>query len=225
MVVEEVMTSNVVTVTPDTPLKDVAELLVEKDISGLPVVDEEGKVLGVVSETDILYKERGEAPDKRSLIGHLLHWGEKTSDPKIDARTAGEAMTSPPIVVAPATSVARAAAMMADAGVHRLVVVDDAEARGAGSNGKLRGIVSRSDFVRAFARSDAQVKQEIDELIDRQIWVPAGVTTSVHRGEVTVAGTVELESTAESLVSMLRRIPGVVSVDSQLTWTREPGNI
>src|SRR5215471_14206951 len=98
MRIEHVMTTEVLTVDPDTSLKDVAELLTERRVSGLPVVDGEGKVVGVVSEADILFKEVGDKKGPQGVIAWLLEPGGPA---KLEARTAGEAMTSPARTIEP----------------------------------------------------------------------------------------------------------------------------
>ena len=100
MKVEDLMTQDVVTVTAGAPLKEVAAMLVERDISGVPVVDETGNVLGVVSESDILYKERERGSGRGGLLRHLRR-GNRELETKLAARTAGEAMTSPAAAVWP----------------------------------------------------------------------------------------------------------------------------
>jgi CBS-domain-containing membrane protein len=94
MLVRDVMTENVFTVTPDTSLKLVATRMLEYGVSGMPVVDEGDQVIGVVSETDVLYKERT-APDRKGVVDWLVHYGEDPPLAKLDARTAGDAMTTP----------------------------------------------------------------------------------------------------------------------------------
>jgi CBS domain-containing protein len=143
MKVSDVMTENVFTVTRDTPLRLVAQRMLEYGVSGMPVV-EDGRVLGVVSETDILYKERS-LPERESLADWLEHYPADPPRAKLDARTAGEAMTTPAVVVAPGRSIADAAALMLDLDIDRLPVV---------SGGLLAGIVTRTDIVRAFAGED-----------------------------------------------------------------------
>jgi CBS domain-containing protein len=146
MKVSVVMTENVFTVTPHTPLKVVATRMLEYGISGMPVVDD-GRVVGVVSETDILFKQRT-APPREGLVDWLAHYAEDPPRAKLDARTAGEAMTTPAVTIAPSRSVSDAAALMLDLGIDRLPVV---------SSGLLAGIVTRADLVRAFSRSDHDV--------------------------------------------------------------------
>ena len=148
MRVENVMTADVATVTPSTSLKDVATLLVERDISGVPVVDDAGELLGVVSERDLLAKQRSDVGRADGLLGWFL--GEDVDAEKHWARTAGEAMTQPAITIEKWRSTAAAAGLMAEYGLKRLPVVH---------KGELVGIVTRSDLVRAFARSDAEIER------------------------------------------------------------------
>jgi CBS-domain-containing membrane protein len=98
MKVEQLMTRDPLTVTPDTTLKDVAAILSSQGISGLPVVDGDRRVVGVVSEADILRKEQGLGGGHGSVFGWL---DRGAPDPKLEARTAGEAMTSPPLTIEP----------------------------------------------------------------------------------------------------------------------------
>jgi CBS domain-containing protein len=149
MKVSDLMTENVFTVAPDTPLTVVANRMLEYGVSGLPVVDE-GRVVGVVSETDILHKERA-TPDRDGLVDWIAHYPDDPPRAKLEAQTAGQAMTTPAVTVAPERSVADAAALMLDLGIDRLPVV---------SGGLLAGILTRADIVRAFARGHVRVGVE-----------------------------------------------------------------
>ena len=100
MRVEDLMTRTVKTVAPGASLKQVAGLLVENGISGLPVCDAERHVLGVVSEADILVKERGPEPRRSGFLTSLAFGLRSDDDPKVAARTAREAMTQPAITIA-----------------------------------------------------------------------------------------------------------------------------
>jgi CBS domain-containing protein len=201
------MTTDVASVSPRTPLKDVGRLLIERRISGVPVVDEGGAVLGVVSEEDFLFKEQG-TQRKRPFDG-LLDPGVALDRLKHDARDAGEAMTTPAVTVGSAAPVAEAARTMIVRGVKRLPVVD---------GGKLVGILSRSDLVRAFARTDEEIEREIrEDVLVRTHWIsPANVAVFVRDGKVTLHGEVETPALAESLRYFVERVPGVVSVEAQL---------
>jgi CBS domain-containing protein len=215
MKVEELMTRGVVTATAGTSLKEVARLLVERGVSGLPVVDDAGRVVGVVSEGDIVARERGAGRERFDLLAWLTERDAHAVARKLDAHTAGEAMSAPPITIAKGEPAAKAAAYVIDRGVNRLPVVDD--------DGSLVGIVSRADLVRAFARDDAELAREIrEEVLLRALSIPSGtVEVEVEDGEVTLSGRVETEGLAELAASLTRRVLGVVGVVSRLVWERE----
>jgi CBS domain-containing protein len=210
MRVKDVMTKDVVTVRPWTPLKEVARLMVERRVSGLPVVDEDGSVIGVVSEGDILVKERGQIGE-RSLFDHLLEV-DGTEGVKHDAQDAANAMTTPAVTIRPDRAVSEAAALMLDRCVNRLPVVD--------RHGALLGIVTRADLVRAFVREDDAIEREIrEDVILRTLWnVPERFTVGVDSGEVTIEGEVADKESAELLVRFVERVPGVVGIRSRVTW-------
>jgi len=205
MRVDEIMTRDVVSVLPEMSLKDVARALATRGISGLPVCDRDGVVLGVVTEADILRKEEGIDPD----LGRLT-WVASRLDgelAKVAAHTAADAMTSPALTVRPGLSTADAARIMVDQRINRIPVVAD---------GKLVGIVSRADLVRAFARSDGEIEREIreDVLLRVMLLNPAGFAVSVHDGAVSLSGQVASRDDAQMLVRCVRRVPGVVDVRS-----------
>jgi CBS domain-containing protein len=210
MKVQDAMTTDVATIGPEALLKDAATELVRRRISGMPVVDADGKVLGVLSETDILAKEGDEQPH-----GGLLRWLVNPADPWLKARfeavTVADAMSAPARTIAPNRPVAEAASFMLDEEVNRLPVVD--------SEGTLVGVVSRGDLVRAFARTDAEIRAEIEEdVIHEVMWLsPGAVDVTVTDGVVTLAGEVASESDAVLLPTFARRVPGVVDVSSTLT--------
>jgi len=206
--VAQLMTTNLLTVGPASPLKEVAQLLVEHRISGVPVV-ENGRLLGIVSEADIVAKERGPAR-KRGRLAQWLARGVKRADQdRLTARTAGEAMTAPAITIESWRSAADAAALLLDRDVERLPVLKE---------GNLVGIVTRADLVRAFSRSDEEIELDIrEDVILHTFWVPPGeVEIEVRDGEVTLRGTVESELGVELLPEAIQRVPGVVAVHSEL---------
>lgn len=210
MRVENVMTRDVVSVGPATPLKEVACLLLERGISGVPVCDARGHVIGVVSEGDIVAKEEGVGISPRGAIDWLCADAEATA--KSIARTAGEAMTAPAVTICPGQPVSDAARLMAEQHVNRLpVVLAD----------RLVGIVTRSDLVAAFVRSDEEIGREIaEDVLVHTLWIdPEPVDVLVEQGEVTLAGEVATRSEAELVGAYVSRVPGVVAVDvSQLGW-------
>jgi CBS domain-containing protein len=208
MRVADVMTTEVFTVTPETSLKEVAELLTALGISGAPVVDEEQHVVGVVSEADILAKERRRpSPD---ALHRIMHRPVPPSA-KQTARTAGEAMTAPAVTVTGSRRLDVAAALMLDRQVNRLPVVDE--------HGTLVGIVTRADLVRAFVHTDEEILREIrEEVLLRELWLrPEDFDLRVERGEVTVSGHLPNEDERELLIRRITLVPGVVSVEVEET--------
>ena len=212
VLVRDVMTEKVFSVTSDTPLKVVATRMLEYGVTGMPVVDEEEVVVGVISETDILFKERS-APDRKGVVDWLMHYAEDPPLAKLDARTVGDAMSTPAVTIPSGRSIEEAATRMLDLRIDRLPVVD---------SGHLVGIVTRTDLVRAFTRSDAVIEQEIrEEGILKRFWIgPTTVMVTVDQGNVMLDGRVDTEELAEALVAFARRTPGVVSVESNLTWPK-----
>lgn len=210
MRVDQLMTRSVKTVAPGAPLKEVAAILVENRISGLPVCDAGGRVLGVVSEADILLKERG-VEGGHSRLARLLSPPDPDDVAKAEAVTAGDAMTSPAITIGPFRWTHEAARLMLEHGINRLPVV---------KGEKLVGIVTRADLVRAFHRPDHALEQEIRrDLLDETLWVsPGSVDVEVAAGAVTLHGQVEGRSDAQLIERLVGRVPGVVSVTSELTW-------
>ena len=206
--VAKLMTPSPLTVSPDTSLKDVAQLLSEHGISGVPVV-EHGTVVGVVSETDIVAKERG----PRVEHGRLARWFGRSPKPaelaRIEARTAGGAMTSPAITIESWQTVSEAVAIMLDRDIERLPVLKE---------GNLVGIITRADLVGAFSRSDSEIERDIrEEVLLRSFWIPDGdIEVVVRNGEVALTGTVESALLTELLPEAIRRVPGVVGVQAKL---------
>ena len=210
MKVQDVMTTDVATTTPDALLKDAAVELVRRRISGMPVVDADRRVLGVLSETDILAKE-GEEHKGSGFLQWLVDPGDPWVRARFDAVTVDDAMSAPARTIAPDRHVAEAATIMLDEDVNRLPVVD--------ADGTLVGLVSRGDLVRVFARSDEEILQEIEEDVIRKVmWLsPSSVDVAVTNGIVTLAGEVASEADAELLPTFARKVPGVVEVRSSLT--------
>jgi CBS domain-containing protein len=210
MKIAEIMHRDVLTVTPETSLKDVAALLVRHRISGVPVVGPDGRVVGVVSEADIVLKEQGFEVELGSFLGRLLDDAYGDND-RFDARTAGDAMTSPAVTASPTQSVYEAARLMATKKVNRLPVVQGS---------RLVGIVTRADIVRAFQRDDDEIEREIaQDVLLETLWIdPEPLEIRVEDGVVTLGGTVETKTIAQIVAAYVRRVPGVVAVHSELGW-------
>ncbi|TJZ58968.1 CBS domain-containing protein [Streptomyces piniterrae] len=192
--VGSVMTGDVVRAWRTTPRKDVESWLDTYDISGLPVVDTDDKVIGVVSTTDLRLTRQRTGSD--------------------EPPTAGELMSAPAVTVRADDSLVRAARFMAEHRIERLPVVDE-EAR-------LVGIVTRRDLLRIFLRTDGEIRDEvIDEVMVRALWLtPQTVEVAVHDGVVTLRGRLENSADVGIAVSMTRQIDGVVGVVNRLTNLR-----
>jgi len=218
MRVRDLMQSDVWTTNPDESLKNVARTLVENRISGMPVCDPEGRVVGVISEGDILFKERGRPEQRPAPLGWLLDGGTRTDLKKATARTVADAMTAPAVTIRPSSTATAAAKLMIEEGVNRLPVVTQ--------DGRLLGIVTRADLVRAFTRQDAEIAMEIQkDILQRVLWAePSAIEISVREGEVEVAGELETRTDVEIFEQLVERVPGVVSVESRVTYRVANGN-
>ncbi|MDQ0913426.1 CBS domain-containing protein [Streptomyces canus] len=213
--VGSVMTSDVVRAAYGTPFKEVARLLAGHRISGLPVVDEGDKVIGVISETDLTARQAAipdpfGPPHRRRLVS--LTRGVRRQAVKAKARTAGRLMTAPPVVMHPDDTIVEAARTMVRHQVERLPVLDETD--------RLVGIVTRRDLLQVLLRTDADIREEvIKEVLARAMWLPPrSIDVSVAEGIVTLSGQMERKSETEIAVSMTRRIDGVAAVVDEFTW-------
>ncbi|MFI0980847.1 CBS domain-containing protein [Streptomyces sp. NPDC021093] len=217
-----VMTTEVVTARHDTPYKEVARLLAEHRISGLPVVDPDDHVVGVLSETDLLVRE-AEAPDpyRAPRRFHLprITPAARTTRTKATARTAGQLMSTPPVCIHAENTIAEAARSMARHSVERLPVVDEED--------RLVGIVTRRDLLQVFLRPDDEIRHEvIEEVLVRTLWLPPqSVGVSVTDGVVTLDGQLERLSEIPVAVHMARQVDGVVAVVDKLTYRTDDSHL
>lgn len=204
MRVLDLMTTEVVTVTPGMSLKEAARTMTDLGVSGLPVLDDQGRIVGIITEADFLAREAGRAePRRRRLLDALF------SEPQIaEAENVEQAMTLDPVVIYPEASLTEAARVMVNHGVKRLPVVD--------AEGKLRGVISRADVVAAFTRPDDVIEDEIrEDVIRRILFLEEGaVDVKVADGVVTLRGTVPTKSDARLLEELTRRLDGVVRLDA-----------
>lgn len=218
--VRDIMTRSVLSVGPDTPLKEVARLLIEHRISGLPVVDAAGRVVGVVSEGDLLVKEQDPEAIRHRPLSRIFGESAETRAllAKAEARTAGDAMTTPAITIGADRPVGAAAERMTADRVNRLPVVED---------GRLVGIVTRADVIRAFVQTDEQLAEAIrSEVLRRAMWVdPAQFEVSVAEGVATIRGRVERRSTAAMVGRLTELLPGIVSVVADIAWSIDDRDI
>lgn len=204
------MTTSVHVASPLTPFKLLVRLIEENRVSAIPIVDQQGVPIGIVSEADLLLKEqRHELESERDLV-HPRRRQQLRA--KAAASAASELMTSPPITVLTGASLAEAARLMQERKVRRLVVVD--------GRGKIAGIVSRSDLLRVFLRTDEELREEIvGTLIPALLWpAPAGLAVDVLSNVVTLSGEVDRKSDAEILARSARGLDGVVGVLNELSY-------
>lgn len=207
MRVDQVMTRDVLAVSPATSLKEAAPLFTASRISGLPVVDE-GRLVGVLSESDIVAKETSGYEEGAVSAQEERHLRRERA-----AETVGEAMATDVVTTEPWESVWAAADRMIVHGVHRLPVV---------SRGRLVGIVTRTDLIRAFARSDGAVEHDVREQLLPSVGLdPQALDVQVERGVVTLAGAVPSDLVADCLHATVHLVPGVVRVE-WLVEVREP---
>jgi CBS domain-containing protein len=209
--VKDVMTTHVVAVRLKATYKDMATRLREFRVSAFPVLDDDNKVVGVVSEADLLTKEALEY-STHGVAGGILHGRERA---KAAAITAEDLMTRPPVTIGPDETVSRAARLMYSRKVKRLPVVDD--------RGRLVGIVSRADVLSVFSRPDAEIRRDIIEnvIIGTVLTDPARFIVIVENGIVTIEGNPENASVGRDMIEEIRHVEGVVSVRDMLTYPPE----
>ncbi|MFG2447966.1 CBS domain-containing protein [Streptomyces sp. NPDC048512] len=207
IVVNDVMTHRVVALRTGAAFKDIVRVMNQWRVSALPVLDDTGSVVGVVSEADLLPKEEYGAGDA-GRYGQLQHPAEFR---KADALCAGELMSAPAITVSPATSLAHAARVMARNRVKRLPVV--------GSDGGLQGVVSRSDLLKVFLREDSDMAREVRRDVVLRLFGPHtdGTRVEVQDGIVTLAGRVQEPELIPLAARLARAVAGVVDVRCALT--------
>ncbi len=208
--VKDVMTENVVSVTDTTPYREIVELLAQHAVSAVPVVDSAKKVIGVVSEADLLHKM-----EFTGLEPHV-HLLERKQRRVARAKAAGDVardlMSSPAVTISPDASLSAVAKVMDDERVKRLPVVDEL--------GRLSGIVSRRDLLRVYLRGDEALREEIrDQVLRQTLWVdPDTITVVVEGGVVTLSGTADRRSTAQIIVRLCESVDGVLEVVDQLRY-------
>jgi CBS domain-containing protein len=214
--VRDVMTTEVVAVEPSTPFKEIAARLARHRISAVPVLDADRRVLGVVTEADLLLKQ--EHPDPEANVPPVWSRRRRRERKKAAAVVAGKLMTAPATTVSPTATLAEAARRLHDAGVQRLPVVDETD--------RLVGIVSRADLLTVFTRPDQAIESEImDEIIvDDFGMAPSRFVVHVDDGVVVLQGRTERRSLIPDLVRAVHGVEGVVRVEGRLTFDLDDGD-
>ncbi|MEX2557750.1 MAG: CBS domain-containing protein [Actinomycetota bacterium] len=215
MRVDEIMTTSVKTIGEYEPFKRAAELMLEADVSGIPVVDDTGRLVGIVTEADLISKEAYPRTSGNRLLRALA---TALLDPvagwrrKAEGTTVGQVMTTGVKTVEPQDHVRFAARSMLEHGVKRLPVVDE--------KGMLVGIVSRHDLLWIYHRSDSALQEAVRKILDRTFFLPPenDVTVLAKNGIVTLHGTVFRESDVEVAPAIVRGVEGVVDVVTDLEY-------
>ena len=205
--VKDIMTTRVISVGKDATFRDMAGALHEYRISAFPVVDADRKVIGVVSEADMLNKAA--LDDEPGVISGILH---RRDQAKARGVTAGDLMTTAVVAVRPEDTVEHAARLMYDRGVKRLPVTDE--------SGRLVGIISRADVLSVFDRTDAAISHEITSDVVRGEFLkdPSAIHVTVMDGIVTLTGRPETSEIGRDIVRQVRHVPGVVAVRDRLDY-------
>ncbi|MER5221109.1 CBS domain-containing protein [Streptomyces flaveus] len=202
-IVSDVMTHTVAAIGRGASFKEIVRMMQDWKVSALPVLEGEGRVVGVVSEADLLHKEefRDSDPDRHTQLKRLSDLA------KAGAVTAGELMTSPALTVHADATLAQAARTMAHAKVKRLPVVDDV--------GMLQGIVSRADLLKVFLRDDEDIAEEVRrEVVAYLFPTPTSAArVAVRDGVVTLSGRIRDTSLVPVAARLIRAVEGVVDVE------------
>ena len=218
---KDIMTTNVITVGPDEPVADIARLLMERAISGVPVVDVDGSLLGIVSEGDLVHRVLGDEAAPRAWWLKLL--GDPKDTPgeyvKSHGRTASDVMTAKPVTVGEDATVAEIAEVLETMRIKRVPVVE---------GGRLVGIVSRANILQALvgakdtglpamAADDQKIRNSVLDALGEHSWGgTATMNVVVNKGAVQLWGSVESEDAKKAVVMAAEAVPGVTSVESTI---------
>ncbi len=216
MKVRDVMTRDVVTVTPETSYKELIDTMLEHEVSGLPVVDADGELVGLVTEADLAAKEAYGARRRRPLrlVAEYLRGRDPAWLQRASGLTADQVMTRVLSKAAPDDDVRSAARRLVELGRKRLPVVD--------ASGELVGIVSRADILRMFDRSDDEIAADVERALRNYLLVPESHTAvaSVADGIVRLDGGVEHPSDSRVVEAAMTGIAGVIGVENRLEVRR-----
>jgi CBS-domain-containing membrane protein len=204
--VKDVMSTHVIAVRQAAGYKEMAAMLHDQRVSAFPVIDDDNKVIGVVSESDLLTKEALEGTVPRTLLSLQERVRKQTN-----AVTAADLMTKPPVTIGPDEPVTSAARLMFDRRVKRLPVISE--------DGTLIGIVTRSDVLSVYSRLDGQIQQQItqDLILGTFLGDPYDFTITVKDGIVTIEGPAETTLVGNHIIDAIRHMEGVVAVRDRLS--------
>ena len=212
--VRDVMTADPVTVGPDTGYKEVIDRLIEHDVGAVPVVDESGALVGIITESDLLtkpaYGEERRGRGRRTMIRALLGGRPPNWVSKAEGLTAAELMSGEVVTAAPWEQLGAVARRLVEHRIGRVPVVDD---------DRLVGIVSQRDLLRPFHRSDDEIAAAVGAEIRDPIKFDSvpNVGFSVHDGIVTLTGSVLYPRDIDTLLAVVRGVAGVVDIHNEVT--------
>jgi len=208
MRVRDLMTTDILTVGPEASLKEAARRMLEGEISGLPVINDDGNLVGIITEADFMATEADRRVTRRA---GLLRLFVRDAEIPSHERLVGDVMTADVKVIGPESDHAEAARLMEKEGIKRIPVVAD---------GQLIGLIARADMLKAYVRSDQEIIDEIQGHVMKDIlWIDSRrVEIECVDGNVIVSGHLETKSDASLLIELTRRLDGVTSVSDHLTW-------
>lgn len=217
----QIMTRSVVTVAPDTSILDAANLMLQRHVSGLPVVDAAGKLVGILSEGDFIRRsEIGTQRKRGRWLKFIFGAGEAATDFVHEhGRKVSEVMTRDPLTVNEDTTLEEIVASMENNGVKRLPVM-----RGE----KLVGIVSRANLLQAVASlareipdptaDDDHIRTRIVDSLEKNDWCPFGLSVVVRNGIVHLSGVITEERSRQAAIVAAENVAGVKKVHDHLCW-------
>lgn len=208
MELRALMTRDVISIGPEASLKEAARRMIEAGVSGLPVTEGDGHLVGIVSEADFV---AAEADRRREQRAGLLRFLFRDAEMPTRERVVRDVMSTNLFTLGPDADHVEAARVMQRERIKRIPVVED---------GNLVGLVSRSDIIRVFARADREIIEEInDHIMGDILWIdPRRVTVRSDDGNVELRGRLETKTDADLLAKLVARTDGVVSVANHLDW-------
>ncbi|GAA3384112.1 CBS domain-containing protein [Streptomyces racemochromogenes] len=204
--VADVMTTKVIAVTPETGFKDIAAAMERWKVTALPVIQGEGRVVGVVSEADLLPKEEFHE-HRPGLIEQMRRLGDTA---KAGSTRAEDLMTTPAVTIRPGATLPQAARLMTERHIKRLPVV--------GADGTLKGVVSRADLLKVFLRTDEDLTTEVRESVVKRLFPLSheAVKVTVSHGIATLTGHVKDHTLIPLADRLTHSVEGIVDVRCRL---------
>jgi CBS domain-containing protein len=217
----QIMTRTVITVTPDAKITDAANIMLQKHVSGLPVVDASGKLVGIVSEGDFIRRSEIGTQRKRSrFLKFILGPGKAATDFVHEhGSKVSEIMTPEPFTVTEDTPLEQIVELMEKNGVKRLPVM---------SGEKIVGIVSRANLLQAVASlareipdptaDDDHIRDRVIDALEKYDWCPFGLSVIVRGGIVHLSGVITEERSRQAAIVAAENVTGVTKVHDHLCW-------